>query len=317
MVTVIARNGRQPLRLERYAGNPILQPRPDYPWESRNVFNAGIAQLDGLIFMVYRAQGAEAFLSPQGWSVSPSRLGLAYSRDGFSFSRFEEPVFEPFGELESYGVEDPRLTLLEGKIYMAYVAYSEAGTRVALASTSDFRRWERLGVVIREIENKNAALFPQRIGGRYAMLHRIPNAIWIAYSEDLIHWRDFDIVMLPRPGCWDSRRIGIGGPPIEVEEGWLLIYHGFNEARVYRMGLALLDRDDPRRVLARLEEPILEPEQAWELEGDVPNVVFSCGQAVLGDRLLVYYGAADRTLAVAMTTLEEALAAVRAASRDA
>lgn len=293
--------GKRALLLERYAGNPILNPLSHHPWESRNVFNAGIIQANGLVYMVYRAQG---------WQDDVSRLGLAISPHGFNFWRLDKPVFTAGNEYEAFGVEDPRLTWLEGKIYMAYTAYSEHGTRVSLAATTNFLQWERFGVVIPDVDNKDAALFPRKISGRYAMLHRIPDDIWIAYSDDLYHWRDFAVIMSPRPDHWDSRRIGAGGPPIEVKRGWLLIYHGFNEEKVYRLGLALLDRDDPTKVLKRMEGPILEPQEVWERIGEVPNVVFTCGQAILGDKLLLYYGGADRVMAVATTTLQAALKAL-------
>lgn len=289
-------------RLHRYHGNPIVRPHPGHPWEDRKVFNAGITQREGLVYMVYRAQGQRSEVS---------RLGLAVSTDGFDFWRLDKAVFWPEGDFEAQGVEDPRLTPLDGHVYMAYTGFSGAGIRVCLARTTNFFQWERLGVVIPDVDNKDAALFPRAVRGRYAMLHRIPDDIWIAHSNDLRHWEAFQIVMRPRPSRWDSRRIGAAGPPLEVEEGWLLIYHGFNEERVYCLGLALLDRDDPSRVLARLDEPILVPKWSWERRGDVPNVVFSCGQAIIGDRLLVYYGGADRTLAVATGSLTEARRALR------
>ena len=154
--------------------------------------------------------------------------------------------------------------------------------------------------------NKDASLFPEKINGRYLMFHRRPPHIWIAYSNDLVHWVDHTIVMKALPGSsWENNKIGISGPPIKTNTGWFLIYHGVSNDMVYRQGAALLDLDDPSRVLARQSEPILEPELDWELFGHVNNVVFSCGQVVLGNEIFVYYAGADNAIGLAQLNLSD------------
>ncbi|MBA2276250.1 MAG: glycosidase [Chloroflexia bacterium] len=278
------------MKLTRHSGGPVLTPVKHHGWENRTVFNCGVAQHDGKIILLYRAQGTHSDVS---------RLGYAESLDGIHFERAPEPVFSPAAPTEALGVEDPRLTFLEGRWQMLYTAWSPGNIQVALASTEDFRTWNRHGVVLPGPDNKDAALFPGKVGGRYVMFHRIPPAIWLAYSDDLLHWGDFQRIMEPRPGLWDALKLGAGGPPIETPEGWLVIYHGVDRDRVYRLGVALLDRDDPARVLHWPEQPILEPEEPWELNGDVPNVVFTCGTAEVGDEYYVYYGGADKVIGLA------------------
>ena len=278
------------MKLERYPGNPILSPLPGHDWESRTVFNCGVAQDDGAVILIYRAQGVTDIIS---------RLGFAVSTDGFTFGRLDRPVFVPADETETKGVEDPRVTRIDGKWHMLYTAWSPLGIQVAMASSRNFFTWQRHGIVLPGPDNKDAALFPEKIGGRYIMFHRIPPAIWLAYSDDLLHWGDYQKIMDPRPGNWDDLKIGAGGPPLRTDQGWLVIYHGVSHDRVYRLGVALLDLDDPSKVINWPADWILQPEEPWELSGDVPNVVFTCGTAELDGRYFVYYGGADKVIAVA------------------
>lgn len=284
--------------LKRYAGNPILEPDLAHAWEALNVFNAAAVYHNGLFHLLYRAQGLDYV----------SRIGYAASADGYHWLRFDQPVFSPSSSLEGRGVEDPRLTCLDGSFYMVYVAYSALGTRVALAESENLVSWRRVGILLPDEDNKDAALFPAKINGRYCLLHRRVPEIWLAYSSDLLHWTDHQRVLAPRPGAWDELRTGIAGPPIRTEDGWLLIYHTADRNNVYRLGAALLDADDPARVKARLTAPILVPAEPWELKGDVPNVVFSCGQVVKDGTLYVYYGGADRLIGVATCGLAELMA---------
>ena len=284
------------MRLERLAGNPILVPIPGHDWESRTVFNCGVAQTDDAVVLLYRAQGT---------ADDVSRLGLAVSTDGVTFARLDRPVFEPGNATETYGVEDPRLTTIGDEHHMLYTAWSPSGIQVAMATTRNFFTWRRRGIVIPGPDNKDAALFPEKVGGRYVMFHRIPPAIWLAYSDDLLHWGDYRKIMDPRPGNWDDLKLGAGGPPLRTDQGWLCIYHGVSQDRVYRLGVALLDLDDPSRVIGWPTDFILEPEEPWELEGDVPNVVFTCGTAVIDGRAHVYYGGADRVIAVATAPIDD------------
>jgi len=287
------------MRLERHPGNPILAPIADHEWEARTVFNCGVVQIDGAVGLLYRAQS---------YASDVSRLGLAVSTDGLSFARLDQPIFVPQDDTETWGVEDPRLTWMDGEIVMLYTAWSNHGIQVAMASSRSLLSWRRRGIVIPGPDNKDAALFPERVNGRYAMFHRIPPDIWIAYSDDLVTWGDYQKIMSPRPGHWDNLKIGAGGPPLKTDRGWLVIYHGVDQERVYRLGTALLDLKDPAHVLHRAADVVLEPEEPWELVGDVPNVVFTCGTAEIGDRYLVYYGGADTVIGVASAKKQELLA---------
>ena len=279
------------MRLERYAGNPVLAPIAGHEWERRTVFNCGVAQTaDGAVVLLYRAQGVDNDVS---------RLGFAVGTDGLSFARLDHPVFAPEAETETWGVEDPRLTRIGDEYHMLYTAWSPLGIQVAMASSRDFFTWRRHGIVLPGPDNKAAALFPEKVGGRYVMFHRIPPAIWLAYSDDLLTWGDYRKIMEPRPGHWDGLKLGAGGPPLKTDRGWLVIYHGVDQGRVYRLGVALLDLEDPTWVLHWPADWVLQPEEPWELVGDVPNVVFTCGTAEIGDRYYVYYGGADTVIAVA------------------
>ncbi|MDQ7028428.1 MAG: glycosidase [Ardenticatenia bacterium] len=293
------------MQLQRHPANPILLPHPLHTWEHLNVFNAAVVYHAGLFHMLYRAQGLDYV----------SHIGYAVSEDGVHWARLDRPVFSPQASWECRGVEDPRITLLEEHFYMTYTGYSPQGTRAALARSSNLITWERLGIVLPGEDNKDHVLFPARIRGRYAMLHRrLPN-IWLAYSEDLLHWTDHTIIMRPRPDTWEHLKIGAGAPPLLTEHGWLLIYHAVDAQRVYRLGAALLDAQNPARVVARLPMPILEPKEPWEHKGDVPNVVFTCAVVARNDTLYVYYGAADRVMGLATGSLSELLRALLQAAR--
>ncbi len=284
------------IQLERHSSNPVLQPKPGHPWESLNVFNAAVVEHQGLLHMLYRAQGDDYV----------SHIGYAASPDGLEWWRMDRPVLSPGSPLETRGVEDPRVTRLNDTFYMVYTAYSSHGTRVSLAASRNLIAWDRLGVILPDEDNKDAALFPNKIGGCYCLLHRRPPDIWLAYSDDLLHWQDHRTVMRPLPGTWQTARIGIAGPPLRTPQGWLLVYHGVDAANVYRLGVALLDLDDPTVVRRRQAEPILEPKERWELEGDVPNVVFSDAAWLREDGTLwVYYGGADRCIGLAIAPSEQ------------
>ncbi|MBI5961320.1 MAG: glycosidase [Chloroflexi bacterium] len=283
------------LQLTRYSGNPILVPSPLNAWETDNVFNAAAVRFNGLVYMHYRAQGLDRI----------SRIGCAISADGYHFNRLLEPVLTPANEYESFGVEDPRITELDGIFYMFYTAYSPHGTRISLARSPNLIAWERMGMVLPDEDNKDAVLFPEKIGGHYVMFHRRPPDIWLAYSDDLLHWTDHQSIMQPRPGQWDSVRIGAGGPVFKTEWGWLNFYHGYNEDRVYCLGIALHDLRNPAKILKRQGEPILCPIGPFEVWGDVPNVVFTCGGIETNDTYDIYYGGGDHVMAVASVSKGE------------
>lgn len=286
------------MKLTRHPANPLLEPIPDHAWENRTVFNNAVANWGDKIVLVYRAQGTENDIS---------RLGYAESTDGVHFTRKPEPVFVPETPDEVKGVEDPRLTYIDGAYQMLYTAWSPEAIQVARASTTDFIHWQRHGISFGGPDNKDAAIFPAKVHGRYAAFHRIPPSMWIAYSDDLTNWTDYQEIMTPRPGCYDALKLGAGGPPIETDEGWLVIYHGVDHDLVYRLGVAILDKDDPSIVINRPKVPILEPEESWELVGDVPNVVFTCGTAELGEDYLIYYGGADKVIALATANKKDLL----------
>ncbi|HEY2910990.1 MAG TPA: glycoside hydrolase family 130 protein, partial [Gemmataceae bacterium] len=227
-------------------------------------------------------------------------------------------AFHPRGEVEEFGVEDPRITALDGRFYFTYVAVSRHGPATALASTLDFRTFERHGIIFCP-ENKDVVLVPERIGGSYAAFHRpvcggpfSRPAMWAARSPDLIHWGGHMPLILPSHD-WQSGRVGAGPPPIRISEGWLAIYHGNRlpsrpgEVGAYSAGAMLLDADDPRRILKRTTEPFMRPEADFETTGFVPNVVFPTGLIQTGEKLSVYYGAADTVCAVAEFELKELL----------
>ena len=285
----------------RFAGNPILEPLKSHSWESRYVFNPAVIQLGGRIHIFYRAIGEDMV----------SRLGYASSKDGYNIDeRLPRPVFEPATSYEKHGCEDPRLTLLDGECFMTYTAYGDI-YQIGITNISREnimgKRWEwgERYFPFPNIRNKNAVIFPRKINDRYVMFHRLDPDIFIAYSNDLRNWENTKLVMRPREGLWDCMKIGAAGPPIEIDEGWLLVYHGVDFERTYRLGVAILDKEIPERVLDRSKEPILEPNEDYERFGLVPNVVFSCGSIRRKHELLIYYGCADSVIGVATFNLNE------------
>jgi predicted GH43/DUF377 family glycosyl hydrolase len=238
-----------------------------------------------------------------------SNIRIAYSRDGKKVDRIGPPVLSPQTTDEEYGVEDPRITAIDGRYYVTYVAVSRHGAATALASTTDFGSFERHGIIFCP-ENKDVVLFPERIANQYVALHR-PNGatrfsapqMWIASSPDLVHWGQHRYLYGGRR-AWETGRIGGGTPPIAVREGWLEIYHGnlrptaLGEVGAYFGAVMLLAMEDPARVLGAGREPILTPTLEFEREGFVANVVFPTAVVEEDDRLLVYYGASDKYSAV-------------------
>lgn len=289
--------------LERYPTNPLLTPTTNW-WECQAVFNCGVVEHKGRVYLLYRAVGQDG----------ASRFGLAVSHDGVTIDeRKVQPIFEPDSknQYELCGCEDPRITPLEGAYYITYTAASlyptDAATaanevpwrtRIGLLRTTDFETFERLGLVFPdETDDKDAALFPEKIGGRYFMFHRRNLAIVLAASKDLVHWEELGMVLEPAASGWTNDRVGIGTPPVKTELGWLTIFHARDKQGVYRLGVFVVDLVDPRRIVAKLPEPLLEPSETYERVGRVPNVVFTCGMVERGDDYLVYYGGADRVVA--------------------
>jgi predicted GH43/DUF377 family glycosyl hydrolase len=220
---------------------------------------------------------------------------------------------------EVWGIEDPRITYLPeiGKYVIVYTAYSHVGPGVALALTEDFQRFERYGMIMPP-EDKDAALFPRRIGGQWALIHRPVSApgahMWMSYSPDLRHWGNHKLMLEARHGgWWDANKIGLSPPPIETPQGWLVIYHGVRTTAagsLYRLGLALFDLQTPEHCLKRSGQWIFGPEETYEQRGEVDNVVFPCGSTLApdGDTLHLYYGAADTSIAMATGSLRAIIA---------
>jgi predicted GH43/DUF377 family glycosyl hydrolase len=292
--------------IHRWEGNPIIQ-LEDIPFRCNTVFNAAAVKCREEYLLLVRVE------DQQGRSI----FALAHSEDGYRFVVDPEPVAtptdqEPFATYEACGIEDPRITWLEDTYYVMYTAYSHYGPRLALARTDDFRIFERIALISEPV-NKDGALFPRKINGRYVRFDR-PNVgssgnIWVSYSDDLINWGGSEVVMTTRADHWDCSRIGASAPPIETDRGWLEIYHGVKEAAagpIYRLGVVMLDLENPARVLGRAAIPILAPREYYERIGDIGNVVFSCG-AILEEttrEVKMYYGAADTCICVGTAKLD-------------
>lgn len=244
--------------------------------------------------------------------TSISHLRIARSRDGQNFTVDPTPAIFPNRRSEMYGIEDPRITELDGVYYIVYKSVAPTGITQTLVSTRDFVSFEKLGIIFAP-ENMDAAIFPEKVRGKYVAFHRPqprmigePN-MWLAYSNDLLHWGDHRFLMGVQPGMWDSGRIGAGGPPIKTEKGWLEIYHGATPDDIYSLGAVLLDLEYPERIIARSKEPLMSPELPYETSGFMPNVVFTCGHVQKDDHLDIYYGASDEVIGGASLSIAEVL----------
>ncbi|MGC4235825.1 MAG: glycoside hydrolase family 130 protein [Niabella sp.] len=258
---------------------------------------------DGRI-VIYRN---ESFLS------TLSHLRLLYSNDGVFFTESPDyPSIYGSGPYETYGIEDCRIALINGTYWLTYTAVSALGVGVGMMSTTDWKQFNRRGVILPP-HNKDCALFEQKVKGLYYMLHRPSsvfiggNYIWLASSPDLQHWGSHKCIAKTRPGKWDSERIGAGASPVLTSEGWLVIYHGANDEGRYCLGALLLDKEDPSNVIARSDKPVMIPEADYEKNGFFGNVVFTNGHIVKGDELLLYYGAADEVICLARLSLSAIL----------
>lgn len=293
----------------RWEGNPILE-LEDMPFLANSVFNGTPVKYGDEYLLLLRVEGQ------QGYSF----FALARSRDGYHFKVEKKPALLParyslFAAYESHGIEDPRATFIDGVYYVMYTAVSEYGHRIALEKTHDFHTFERVALVSAP-GNKDGVLFPEKINGLYARLDRpIGNSvgsIWVSYSKDLRYWGRTQVVISPREGYWDSFRIGASVPPIRTDEGWLEIYHGTkmtSAGPIYRVGTVLLDLEDPSKVIARCNVPLLSPREDYERIGDVGNVVFACGAIIEDDgEVKLYYGGADTCVCVATAPLDDVLA---------
>lgn len=301
--------------------------KPSKEWEARGTFNPAVVKTDS-IHLFYRAEDGEG----------TSRIGHALlngeaKKDG-------SPILQPTEEWERKGLEDPRITLLEGTYYMLYTAFDGKNARIAYATSADLQNWEKHGMISPNtqmnnairlapekyktiwsqrsatdpiIRDKNAVLFPEKINGKFAMLHRLEPDIQLVlfdrfeqlteeFWENYLKELDQHIVMAPKQE-WEVLKIGAGAPPIKVDGGWLLIYHGVNKDHVYSAGAALLDED--LQEISRMR--LFSPEKEWEVRGTTSTVVFPQGAIKEGKNLRIFYGAADKTVGEAVLDFNEVI----------
>lgn len=247
-----------------------------------------------------------------------SHLRLVCSDDGVHFYEPENQPTKIFGQgsLETFGIEDSRVSLIDGVYHLTYTQVSGNGVGVGLMRTRDWRSFHREGMILPP-HNKDCSLFEEKIGGQYYCLHRPSgvdiggNFIWIASSHDLVHWGGHQCILRTREGWWDSARVGAGAAPVKTEEGWLEIYHGADANHRYCLGAVLLDLEDPSKVLARSHEPLFEPVADYEKTGFFGNVVFTNGHLVNGDEVTMYYGASDEVICGATFSIESILSELK------
>lgn len=339
--------------------NPILTTDPNRDWMSRTVMNPGVVYWNGKFRMVFTAAGNAA---------GEYFLGYAESEDGEHFTANPEPFFAPDPNPEAFDhgtVEDPRVTELDGKFYITYAArympmkdwakgvrkfgpggdnapsWERNSRRVGLAVTEDWKTVKRLGPLSSPFLNDaNVVLFPEKINGKYAYLHRPssspawilpmfyePGRAWLLYTDTINKWCSDkiempwnmvdgvdipdDFMLIEPEQSWESMKVGPSGVPIPTDDGWLMFYHGVDRKGIYRIGLILLDRENPRKVLCRTPEPVMEPEGELEKTGPYPGVVFPCANVVIGDTIHLFYGIGDHCIGGATLSLSEALAHVK------
>jgi beta-1,2-mannosidase len=291
----------------RLSETPVIAPRGD-AWESAGTFNPAVILREGKIVMLYRAQDKNG----------TSRLGYAESSDGVHFMRRADPVFSPAEDYEKGGgVEDPRLVQFGDTFYLTYTGYNKKDAQLCLATSKDLIHWQRQGVILPAYKGhwnvrwtKSGAIVPEKIDGKYWMYYLGTTAdnndqMGLASSTDLLHWTDAtNVPVLPvRSGQFDARVAEPGPAPILTAKGIVLIYNGADDKLVYRTGIAMFDRSDPRRLISRSDQPVFAPEKEWEKVGQVPNVVFVEGMVERNGRLLFYYGGADTNVGVVETTM--------------
>ncbi|MFC1504008.1 glycosidase [Spirochaetota bacterium] len=302
--------------LQRYKKNPIISPIPESAWEAYMTFNTAAINLDDEVHLVYRARGCRGGIS---------RFGYARSKDGFKIDeRLDYPIFtvSPDTDVDCMGVEDPRLALIDDRIFMSYSAYGYVPgmhslfkwVQIAISTISvdDFKNkkwnWSERIYPFPFTDNKDAALFPEKVKGKHVLLHRVPQHIWVGFSDDDCKtFRDNTVVMYPQGEGWEKYKVGGGATPIKTEKGWLIVYHAVDRYMYYRLGIAFLDLEDPTKMIYRHPEPVLEPGEEYEKIGDVGNVTFTCGCVVKDDQLIVYYGAADTVIGVATAPMKDVL----------
>ncbi len=296
--------------IHRHPDNPILT-ASDIPGGASSVFNSALVRHEGKVVALLRVERCDGTQS----------IRYAESPDGLEFQVTDEVLLVPTAEPQltyEEAIYDPRITKIEGTYYVTYAAENRFGCQVGLARSSDLKHWEKMELIA-EPDNRNIVLFPERINGLYCRLDRPYSGpfgtqqrggIWVSYSPDLVFWGMHRNIMESRRFHWDRGKIGPGAPPVKTEAGWLVIYHGttpYCNGLVYRLGLALLDLEDPTRVVARPAEYLLSPRETYERVGDVPNVCFACAAIPSedGGELMIYYGGADTCLCLATARIDE------------
>jgi beta-1,2-mannobiose phosphorylase / 1,2-beta-oligomannan phosphorylase len=326
-------------------GKILLESRLNVDFENEGVLNPTCIQKDGIVHMFYRAVRKGNF----------STIGYCQIKDGVVIYQSDKPVLIPEYLYESMGIEDPRITLLDGKYYMLYTAYDGTNALIAYATSNDLKNWTKKGLISPQISydeaedifkdsgvsekytffekyfryersdkvhlwEKDAMLFPKKIKGKYALIHRVMPGIQICYFDDFddltqSFWRNYlkdlnSYLILDPKFDYESGYVGGGALPIETKEGWILIHHSVEENRgnrVYRASAALLDIDDPQKVIGRLSYPLFSPDEDWEKNGVVNNVVFPTGTSIKGEELSIYYGAADSRIGIRTLNINELL----------
>lgn len=308
-------NGRIGLLL-RVAERPVQEPG----WVATPVLNP--AMPGGIEIVRHRIEDCDDVSDARVFTyrgrqylTTLSHLRLAWSEDGVHFKAEAHPTLVGEGPLEGFGIEDCRVTKIDGTAHLTYTAVSDAGFGVGYRSTRDWKTFQNHGVILPP-PNKDFALFPEKIDGHYYALHRPTHHnlggpyIWISRSPDLLHWGDHHCVARPRPGAWDAQKLGAGAEPIRTDQGWLEIYHGVAADSQYCLGLLLFDLKDPRKVLARSTLPVMTPSAPYELTGFLGNVIFTNGHVISDDTVTVYYGASDEVVCSADFSIRDLLASM-------
>lgn len=296
---------------QKHIANPILTP-DDFPAEVMYVLNPGAIRFKDEYILICDAALGSTKIVP--W--------IARSKDGINFTPDPQPVVWPEDDEKEFIAYDYRITEIDGEYIIMYAAHYGKGNDpgIGVVKTSDFINFERIKQTPTPHPNRNAVLFPRKINGKYVRFDRpMPNGevgsagMCISYSEDLSNWTESKDLMFPRSGCWDSHKIGGAAIPLETDEGWLVLYHGVDNTScnnyIYRLGIMLLDKENPEKILCRSTMPVLWPDKIYEFIGRTPNVVFSCNMLCdENGHLRIYYGAADAVIALAEGSLDELLA---------
>lgn len=304
--------------------HPILEPRQDaqYWWETLGTFNPGVTEYNGKVILLYRAYD----------QFRISRFGLADSTDGIKFQTYDLPAVDtdPNDPYERLGIEDARITKIDDTYYILHTSASYHSVqqtsdvhgvmehlpwrvRVGMRTTKDFKTFEKHGIILPDTPAKNACLLPEKIDGAFAVLYRQHQhhpdegeILKLAFTHDFVTWHDTHTGIWPKPEKWQQGKFGLGSPPITTPHGFLMVYHAVDAQGAYRLGLMMLDRQDPCHIIW-FSDPILEPTMSYEKEGFVPNVVYCCGALLRNQDLWIYYGAADRVTARAVLSLKDIL----------